>query len=323
MKKITPILSLAFLFLLCQPPEQSTARYIPVAEEAKDPTKIYNLMGEELPEKVLTEKQKALYESNLATAKEVFEAKTDSLASIIWYGRRLAYLGRFLEAIQVYSDGLRLFPDSYHLYRHRGHRYISTRQLAKAIKDYELAAYYSLHAENQIEPDGLPNKLNQPLGNDKFNVWYHFGLAYYLSGRYDKALSAYNKCQEFSDNNDLMVATTYWQYLTYMKLGNRELAMQLTEPISASLKIIENDPYKDLLLLFKGAVSADALLKKATNADGSLNPTIAYGIASHYQHTGNLNKANELFLRIVDSPQWDAFGYIAAEAELKTIFPVP
>ena len=323
MKKITPILSLAFLFLLCQPPEQSTARYIPVAEEAKDPTKIYNLMGEELPEKVLTEKQKALYESNLATAKEVFEAKTDSLTSIIWYGRRLAYLGRFLEAIQVYSDGLRLFPDSYHLYRHRGHRYISTRQLAKAIKDYELAAYYSLHAENQIEPDGLPNKLNQPLGNDKFNVWYHFGLAYYLSGRYDKALSAYNKCQEFSDNNDLMVATTYWQYLTYMKLGNRELAMQLTEPISASLKIIENDPYKDLLLLFKGAVSADALLKKATNADGSLNPTIAYGIASHYQHTGNLNKANELFLRIVDSPQWDAFGYIAAEAELKTIFPVP
>ena len=323
MKRITPVLLVVFFLISCQPQDQSSARYIPIPEEVKDPSKIYNLMDEELPEKSLTEKQRSLYESNLATAKEVFEAKTDSLESIIWYGRRLAYLGRFLESIQVYSDGLRLFPDSYRLYRHRGHRYISTRQLAKAIKDYELAAYYSLHAENQIEPDGLPNRLNQPLGNDKFNIWYHFGLAYYLSGRYDKALSAYTKCQDFSDNNDLKVATRYWQFLTYMKLGNRELALKLTESIDASMKIIENDPYKDLLLLFKGEQNPDVLLKKATNADGTLNPTLAYGIASHYQHTGQLNKANELFLRIVDSPQWDAFGYIAAEAELKTIFPVP
>lgn len=317
--------TLIFLILVfsCQPSSQSTSKPIPVTEEAKDPDKIYNLMNEELPEKSLTNNQRTLYETNLAKAKEAFDTKPDSLEAIIWYGRRLAYLGNYLEAIQVYSDGLRLYPDSYHLLRHRGHRYITTRQLSKAIKDYELAAYYSLNVENQIEPDGLPNKLNQPLGNDKFNIWYHFGLAYYLSGRYDKALSAYNKCQEFSDNNDLKVATTYWQYLTYMKLGNKELAIGLTESISSDMEIIENDPYKDLLLLFKGDVKPDELLAKASNEEGILNPTIAYGIASNYQHRGNIDKANELFLRIMESPQWDAFGYLAAEAELKTIFPVP
>ena len=321
MKRITLII--VVLTFSCQPADQSNSRPVAVAEEAKDPTKVYNLMNEVLPEKFLTAEQRTRHEANLADAKNAFDTKPDSLEAIIWYGRRLAYLGRYLEAIQVYSNGLRLYPDSYHLLRHRGHRYISTRQLSKAIKDYELAAYYSLNVENQIEPDGLPNRLNQPLGNDKFNIWYHFGLAYYLSGRYDKALSSYTRCQEFSDNNDLKVATTYWQYLTYMKLGNKELAAQLIEPITSTMEIIENDPYKDLILLFKGEVSPDELMKVAANADGTINPTMAYGIASNYQHEGKIDKANELFLRIVESPQWDAFGYIAAEAELKTIFPVP
>lgn len=322
MQKFT-LLLISVLIFSCQPSSQTESRVIQIPEEAKDPTKIYNLMNEELPEKLLTEKQVLRYESNLAKAKAAYDAKPDSLDAILWYGRRLAYLGRYLEAIRVFSDGLRLYPDSYHLLRHRGHQFITTRQLSKAIKDFELAAYYSLNVENQIEPDGLPNKLNQPLGNDKFNIWYHFGLAYYLSGRYDKALSAYRKCQEFSNNNDLKVATTYWQYLTYMKLGNRELAVKLAKPVTGKMEIIENDPYRDLLLLFKGELAVDRLLKEATNEDGTLNPTIVYGIASHYQHNGSLDKANELFLRIVESPQWHTFGYIAAEAELKTIFPVP
>ena len=142
-------------------------------------------------------------------------------------------------------------------------------------------------------------------------------------GRYDKALSAYVKCQDYSENNDLKVATTYWQYLTYRKLGNKELAAELIEPIESNMPIIENDAYLDLILLFKDQLTTEDLLVKASNKDGSINPTLAYGIASNYQHEGNLEKANELFLRIMDSPQWDAFGYIAAEAELKTIFPVP
>ena len=323
MNKTTLIVTFIIFSISCQPPERSERKVYAVPEEAKDPDKIYNLMDEELPEKVLSEKQQALFESNLEDARQSYTSTPDSLEAIIWYGRRLAYLGRYLEAIKVYSDGLRIFPDSYRLYRHRGHRYITTRQLEKAIKDYELAAYYSRGTENQIEPDGLPNKLNQPLSNDQFNIWYHFGLAYYLSGRYDKALSAYNKCQEVSDNDDLKVATTYWQYLTYKKLGNNELASASLNGVSSQMQLIENTDYHDLLLLFKGEKNGEELIQSATKKDGMINPTLAYGIASNYQHTGELDKANELFLRTIESPQWDAFGYIAAEAELKTIFPVP
>jgi len=322
MHKISPIALIVFL-ISCQPQSESENRRSTEVVEEKDPNKIYNFMSEELPPKELTTSEQQKRQKNLEGAKQAYNANPDSLELIIWYGRRLAYTGSFLEAIQVYSDGLILFPHSYRLRRHRGHRYITTRQINKAIEDFELAAYYSLNAENSIEPDGLPNKLNRPLSNDKFNIWYHFGLSYYLKGRFDKALSAYVKCQDFSDNNDLKVATTYWQYLTYKKLGNVNQADELLASINSKMKLIENDGYHKLLLLFKGEKEVDPLLREASNEDGLLDPTLAYGIGCYYQHNGKMEKANEIFLRVLESPSWDAFGYIASEAELTTIFPVP
>ena len=325
MHKIAPIAIFTLFFFACQPAGQSESRNeVPTSEPEviKDPNKIYNLMGEELSPLEISDEAREVSEINLGLAKANFDAKPDSLESIIWYGRRLAYLGKYLEAIGVFTEGLRIYPDSYHLYRHRGHRFITTRQLANAIEDFELAAYYSLNLANQIEPDGIPNRLNKPLSNDKFNIWYHFGLSYYLSGRFDKALSAYKKCMDFSDNDDLLVATSYWQYLTYMKLGNKELALEVLESISSDMKLIENDSYYELLKLYQSNNNVEKLLEKATN-EGQIDPTMGYGLASYYQHSGNLDKANELFLLILESPNWNSFGYIAAEAELKTIFPVP
>ncbi len=324
MKKIHLII-IATLLFQCQSSGDSSNRISnePGAIAEKDPTKIYNFMGEELPSKQLTESAKQKLEANLLEAKANLDANPDSLELIIWHGRRLAYLGRYLEAINVYTAGLEKFPTSYKLRRHRGHRYISTRQLDRAIEDFEMAAYYSVGAPNAIEPDGIPNKLNTPLGNDKFNIWYHYGLAHYLNGRYDKAISAYKKCMEFSDNNDLLTATTYWLYMTYKKIGNMDLAEPLLEPINASMIIVENDPYLDLLLLFKGEKSADELMNKAFPEDGNIDPTMGYGIGNWYQQQGDIEKANEVFLRVLESPSWDAFGYIASEAELTAAFPVP
>lgn len=310
------------IFISCQPQSNSTQEKQVVIEE-KSPDKIYNLMGEELPTKALSEKERIRFEQNLEEAKSALDQNPDSLDLIIWHGRRLAYLGKYLEAIEVFSDGIAKYPHSYRLRRHRGHRYLTIRQVDKAIEDFEMAAYYSLNAENVVEPDGLPNRLNRPLSNDQFNIWYHFGLAHYLKGRFDKALSAYTKCMTYCDNDDLKVATTYWQYLTYKKLGNAELAEAALATIHPKMTLIENDAYLDLLLLFKGKLKDGKLLKKATNAEGQLNPTLGYGLGIYFQQQGSLDKANEIFLKVLDSPQWDSFGFIATENELTTIFPVP
>ncbi|MEQ9468544.1 MAG: tetratricopeptide repeat protein [Ekhidna sp.] len=321
--RITLFIPIIVLFSCQQTNNAGNEGKTAVVHQDRDPSKVYNLMGEELPPVQMTEETRRKYEENLQKARSDYEANPDSLELIIWYGRRLAYLGRYLEAIQVYTAGLEKFPTSHRLRRHRGHRYITTRQLAKAVDDFEMAAFYAVNAENAIEPDGLPNKLNKPLGNDKFNIWYHYGLAHYLNGRYDKAISAYRKCMEFSNNDDLLTATSYWLYMTYKKIGNADLADQLLADVNSKMTIIENDAYLDLLLLFNGQMKVDKLYKKAFPEGGTIDPTLGYGVGNWYQQQGNTEKANEIFLKILESPSWGSFGYIAAEAELTTAFPVP
>lgn len=325
MKQITLIVIFFLSLASCDQPDNSRranpGKMVPIAE--KDPGKYYSFFNEELPEKQLEASVEEKFNKNLEVARKAYEANPDSLENIIWYGRRLAYLGKHIEAINIFSEGLQKFPNSYQLRRHRGHRYITTRQLAKAIDDFEMAAFYSLNAPDQIEPDGLPNKLNQPLSTDKFNIWYHYGLAHYLSGRYDKALSAYTKCMEFSENNDLKVATTYWLYLTYRKLGNKELAENILTEMDTDISLIENEAYLSLLRLFKGEKEVNTIEGQAFPEEGKIDPTLGYGIGIWYQHQQQLEKANETFLKILDSPAWDAFGFIASEAELTSTFPVP
>lgn len=320
--KLKTLIALPIVLFACQQEGSSESAETTTIPE-RDPSKIYNLMGEELLPAKLSSTDSARLEQDVQAAKAAYEANPDSLELIIWYGRRLAYQGKYLEAIYTYTMGLEKFPTSHRLRRHRGHRYITTRQLERAVDDYEMAAFYSLNAKNNIEPDGIPNKLNKPLGNDKFNIWYHYGLAHYLNGRYDKAISAYKKCLEFSDNNDLLVATTYWLYMTYKKIGNVELADELLTKISGEMTMVENDAYLDLLLLFKGEIDVESLEAKAFPENGTIDPTRGYGIGNYYQQQGDTDKANEVFLKVLESTSWASFGYIAAEAELTTAFPVP
>lgn len=297
--------------------DQSEAELDQTENEADDFEAI-SLLGNKLRQPALSASQREKLEANLAAAKANFEKHPDSLDYIIWYGRRLAYLSRYKEAIQVYTDGLREFPDSYRLYRHRGHRYISIRQFEDAIRDLEKAAFYMRGEATNIEEDGIPNKINQPLSTTQFNIWYHLGLAYYLKGNYDKAISAYKKCMEFSTNDDLLVATSDWMYMTYRKLGNQSAAEKVLEAISPKMKIIENDSYHKRLLMYKGLLDPEEVLK-ADEQDGVQIATQGYGVANWYLMNGNLEKGRDILEKVVAGESWAAFGYIAAEVELTNL----
>ena len=64
----------------------------------------------------------------------------DSADAAIGLGRRHASLGQFREAIDVYTRALAKHPKDARLYRHRGHRYITVRELDKAVADLTRAA---------------------------------------------------------------------------------------------------------------------------------------------------------------------------------------
>ncbi|MEM6830669.1 MAG: tetratricopeptide repeat protein [Bacteroidota bacterium] len=319
MKPVLIIMMITCL-LSCIPDSENTTYSVSYRKDEPAPTTgIKSFMGEELPRKQLSERVRKKYEKNLEKAENDLYENPTKLDPIIWYGRRLAYLGRYQKAIDAYSNGLKRYPASYQLMRHRGHCYIITRQIGQAIDDFELAVFHSTGVKNAIEPDGIPNILNKPLRNNKFNIWYHFGFAYYLSGRFDKAVAAYKRCMDFSDNDDLLVATSYWLYLSAKRIGNDEMAAKALKNVSTSMKLIENTKYFDLILLFKGAKKVEELLRKAEDKNGLLNPTLAYGIGNWYLQNGQVDDARNIFWKTLEHPNWDAFGYIATEADIQNM----
>ena len=264
-------------------------------------------------EEVTREKQE-----QLAEAEQTFSNNPADVDHIIWFGRRLAYAWEFDKAIQMFTYGINLYPDNPRLYRHRGHRFITTRQFDRAISDLETAARLAQNMPLEIEPDGQPNSKNIPLSNLHFNIYYHLGLAYYLTANYEQAAKAYRKCLDYSKNDDLLCATTDWLYMTLCRLSRMSEASQLLDPIKENMTIIENESYHQRLLMYKGLRKPEDLFPgKSGDTNEALNLiTQGYGVANHYFCTGNKDQALDILGKILRLDNWAAFGYIAAEADL-------
>ncbi len=256
--------------------------------------------------------------AQLDEAEKTWLADSTSEDAIIWYGRRLSYAGRYNDAIRIYSNGLLHHPESYKLRRHRGHRYISVRMFDKAIADLEQAAALTQGVPDAIEPDGLPNALNQPRSSDQTNIWYHLGLAHFLKGSFSKSAEAFQNCVDLSTNDDMKVAATDWLYMCYRRLGRKDRAEGLLAHIKPEMDIIENTSYHKRLLMYKGEIAADSLLEAAVSEQNSLDLlTQGFGVGHWYLVNGDQGRASRIFQLITMQENWAAFGYIAAEAELR------
>ena len=276
-----------------------------------------SLTGDTLRTLPISAATRARYERQLAEAKASYDHTPTNPDSIIWYGRRLGYLGQMREAIEVYSRGIALYPDNPWLYRHRGHRYISVRELDKAIADFERASKLVEGKPDEVEPDGQPNAQNTPIGTLHSNIDYHLALAYYLKGDSERALPIYRKEMNEARNDDRRVSTAHWLYMSLRRLGRDAEAAKVLEPVRRDMDVIENDTYHRLLLLYKGELPADSVLQVGPTGEMSVtDATGAYGIGNWHLYNGRRDEAERVFRRILAGGQWGAFGYIAAEAEL-------
>jgi len=274
----------------------------------------YSLLGEPLYRQDLGD-QKAKLEAEYAEAKAAYNADPTDIENIIWLGRRAAYLWKYREAVELFSQGIELTPTDARLYRHRGHRYITLRQFDRAIRDLRHASRLVQGIEDAIEPDGQPNEKNIPTSTLKTNIWYHLGLAYYLKGEFDEAASAYRECLKYSTNDDMLTAASDWLYMSLRRAGSAAEAAMVLENIRQEMHIIENFSYHKRLLMYKGIIPPDSLLKDTGASELDL-ATQGYGVANWYLVNGQAEQAMRLFRKILGGSYWPAFGYIAAEAEV-------
>jgi tetratricopeptide (TPR) repeat protein len=251
-------------------------------KDGKEP-EVISLLGKKLYATPATGEKLLKLEMDLKDAMIRVERDPEDPENLILYGRRLAYLWRYHEAIEVYSKGIAAFPDYAMLYRHRGHRYISTR--ASELNDHD------------------------------FDIWYHLGLAHYLEGDFDQAHEAYRNCLAASGDDDAKIAISNWLYITLRRLGQEQDALGVLEDITEEMDVVENQSYHNLLLFYKGLPSEEKIRAAAEASDLDL-ATTGYGLGCWYLYNGEPEKAKELFENICGTSYWPAFGFIAAEAEL-------
>lgn len=274
-----------------------------------------SLLGTPLTRPELPADQLQSLTENLELAVAELRENPDSLDHHIWVGRRLAYLWRYRDAVEVYSRALEQFGPDAKLLRHRGHRYITLRQFDLAIADLSKAAELTEGTPDEVEPDGQPNAAGVTTSTLHTNIWYHLGLAQFLVGDYERSLESYERCLKLADNDDMRVATLDWIYTILARLNRIEEAQQRISHISADIKLVENHVYLRRLLFYQGELDESELLAEKDAKPLDL-ATFGFGIGNWHLAKGNQDRAEELFQQTVAGTYWSAFGYIAAEADL-------
>jgi tetratricopeptide (TPR) repeat protein len=256
----------------------------------------------------------AKLQSDIASAGAIYLKDTFNADALIWYGRRLAYFGKYDEAIALFTKGIQQHPTDARLYRHRGHRYLTARCFDKAIADFTKATELIKGKPDEVEPDGMPNAQNIPTSTLQSNIWYHLGLAYYLKGEFTKAEEAYKECLKVSTNPDMYVATANWCYITLRELKKEKEAAILLATINKDMKLIENEGYLTILLLYKQQQNPDELYKTLLSDNNTFsNATLGFGLGNYYRLSGQPAKAKEVFEKVTAGNQWGSFAYMAAE----------
>lgn len=282
--------------------------------ELSDTYQAVSALGDTMYAPTLDDEIEREFNANLDKAKADYEMDPTDADNIIWYGRRLAYLGDYRKAIDVFTEGVEEHPDDARMYRHRGHRYITVREFSQAIEDFEQAIELIENTEDEVEPDGLPNEEDNPRSTLHTNIWYHYGLTHYLNHDFEQAAEAFQRCVDISPNDDMLVASTYWLYMALRRDGRDGLAGEVLDPINEEMNIIENGSYHKLLLVFNGSFDEKTL---AQNGQSELeDATLGYGLGNWHYINGRTEKAFEIWQQVYDNGSWPAFGFIAAEMEL-------
>ena len=267
------------------------------------------LTGQELRTPAWSEDVRARLELDLKIARAVFEVAPDREDSYIWLGRRLGYLGRFPEAIEVFTAGLRKFPDSYKLHRFRGRHRARNRDFAGAIADYRDGLEKMAGHADSFEPDGLPNSRGLTISTYRGNLHYYLGQTSFATGDYRRMIQELDLSDGLPialDIPDHRIAVVFWKYLAHMKLNETSEAESLLRSVPEELDLIENQSYHRAIKVLQGVIPPDQV-----ESTGDSLARFALGMRLGF--AGEETASNRVLANLVRD---NALGYWPAEVEL-------
>lgn len=231
----------------------------------------------------------------VARAESALAADPRNVERMLELGLAQSGIRRYREAIATFTRGSELAPNNALLYRWRGHRYLSVRELDNARADLERGL-------------GLDSSL--------YGCWYHLGIVKYVNGDFAGAADAFAHALPLAPNPGEHAGSIDWSWMSLSRAGRHADARAVLEQNADSLPV--ENAYTRRLRLYRGDLDPGLVLTPTDTGDVDV-ATLSYGLGNWYLVQGDTVRAREWFQRSVQSGGWPAFGFIASEAELRRL----
>jgi len=212
--------------------------------------------------------------------------------------RSLAGLRRYDDALAACSAALEAAPRNAEVLRDRGHYFLNAGRFDEGLADL-------LQADSFSRGDR--------------GVFYHLGLAYYFTGDFARAATAFERCVDASTTAAATIECQAWLLPSLLRSGRRLDARSLLAKVSAAPVEGHASLYLDRLLLFKG-VRTEADLVATMPSEGAVTEaTVSYSIGLWHLLNGRQDVARRYFQQSVDAKLPTSWGVRASEAELRRL----
>jgi len=231
----------------------------------------------------------------IARAQAALTADPKNVQRFIDLGVAQSGARQFREAIQTFTKAMAIEPNNAMLYRWRGHRYLSVRELDKAQADLT---------------KGLK------LDSTNYGILYHLGIVRFARGDFAGAAQLFARAQPHAPDAGELAGSTDWLWMSLMRVGRKADAEAMLARRPDSLPV--DNAYTRRLKLYRGEIGPDAVITSADTADVQA-ATLAYGLGNWYLVRGDTARAKTYFERSVKSGGWPGFGFIMSEVDLRRL----
>ncbi len=212
-------------------------------------------------------------------------ALPDSIEKFLALGKAFSRQLRYREAIDAYTEGLKMEPGNLPLLRLRAGRHLTTLQNNLAITDFEKCL---------------------SLGAEKLDCLYRIGLAHYYAERYAQAMETFENGMSLCDE-EMGIAVIYWHTLSAVRA---EEAPTLLKYYRLDMAVGHHTAYEKAIQVWNGTTSLPTMLQMLKREKDDLEYGITlYGLLWHPDCIEKEHLSQNLLCR---DGFWPSFAYLAA-----------
>ena len=233
----------------------------------------------------------------VARAAQALAADPRNITKLIALGTAQAGARQMREAIATFTNGIAIEPNNALLYRWRGHRHLSVRELDRAEADFA---------------KGLA------LDSAVYGIWYHLGIVKFIQEDFNAAAAAFTRAQPLAPDPGELAGSTDWLWMSLARAGRLDEAKAMLAAHPDSLKTEPDYAYTKRLRMYRQEIGPDFLITASDTADVQV-ATLSFGRGNWHLAMGDTATAKKWFRAAVKSGGWPGFGFIVAEAQLRRL----